>query len=129
MSKDLRSNVDVIHSLIPAVRTTTATGSTVDRQGFYSATVIIIAGAVSGAGSTTPSLLESDESGANFTTVGAGDLIGNFSAITNVANVIQRVGYRGTKRYLRVVGTVSGTHEVAYAGTVVLGHPRHAPVA
>ncbi|WP_373295092.1 hypothetical protein, partial [Streptomyces fuscichromogenes] len=73
---DLKSHVNVAQSLVPASRTTTATGTGVDLAGFDAAAVVLDLGA---AGGTTPSFtFEIQESNDNstFTAVAAADLDG-----------------------------------------------------
>lgn len=103
-TKDLKSNVDAAQSLTPAVRTASANGSAVDLRGYESAMVVFSMGAFTN-GEFTLTVEESDASGSGFTTVAAGDLAGTLTAIGSTAgqNAIQRVGYKGTKRYIRAV--------------------------
>lgn len=95
-----------------------------DLRGYESATVLIESGTITD-GTHTPKLQESDDN-TTYTDVAAGDLIGSFSNIAN--NSIQEVGYKGTKRYIRVAVTVTGaTTGGVYGATVVRGHPRSKP--
>lgn len=131
VSKELHSSVSVVQCLNPAVRSTTATGGTVDLQGYESAEMIIAAGAWTD-GVHTMSAEESDDD-STFTAVVAGDLIGAMPVIDGAADDDQayRVGYRGEKRYIRPKVTVTGSPAtgVLIGVVVVRGHPRHAPVA
>lgn len=124
--KDQKSNLGAAASLAPAARTASANGSGVDLQGFNAATVAFQVGAITD-GTHTPSVEESDDNAA-FTAVAAADLIGSLANLAS--NTVQRVGYRGSKRYLRAVATVAGaTTGGVYGALVVLGHPNEAPVA
>jgi len=88
--RDLYHNVNVASSLVPAVRTASATGSAVDLRGYDSAIVTVTFGAY-GDGTHTPKLQHS------------------------VANASQTIGYIGQRRYVRVVMTVaSASTGVAY---------------
>ena len=123
---DIKQIEDVQNSLTPVARTATTNGSGVDLSGFHSATVAFVVGTITD-GTHTPSVQESDDNSA-FTAVAAADLIGTLAALASSTN--QRVGYRGIKRYLRAVTTVSGaTTGGVYAGVVIRGDARKAPVA
>lgn len=124
--RDIKSNLGIATSLAPATRNATANGTGVDLQGFNAAMVVLQVGAITD-GTHTPKLQESDDNAA-FTDVAAADLIGEFAQLA--ANTNQRVGYRGAKRYVRVVATVvPGATGGAYGALVVKGEPNHAPVA
>lgn len=103
-TKDLKSNVDAVQSLTPAVRTVAANGTGVDLRGYESAMVVFSLGAFTD-GEFTPGVEESDSLGSGYTAVAAGDLAGTLTPIGSVAgqNAIQRVGYKGTKRFIRAV--------------------------
>jgi hypothetical protein len=118
--RDLKSNLDAALSLAPAARAATANGAAVDLQGFGAAVALVQFGAWTD-GTHTPELQESDD-GASFAAVAAADLIGAFSAVASAAgqNSVQRVGYRGGKRYLRGVIAVSGATTGALASFAVL---------
>lgn len=124
--KDLQSKIGFIISIIAAAITATANGAGVDLQGFNSATVLFSAGAITD-GTHTPKLQESDDN-STWNDVAAGDQVGTLVAIT--ANSQQKVGYKGTKRYIRAVSTVAGaTTGGIYSAIVVRGDADLAPVA
>lgn len=114
--KDVDKEVSVASSVAPAAAlVATTTGDAVDLLGFGAAVVVIHAG-VATDGTFVPTLEESNASGSGFTTVAAGNLSGSFADITASADeVVQEVGYLGTKRYIRVVLTES----VASAGAFI----------
>jgi hypothetical protein len=123
---DIKQAQDVQNSLAPAARTATANGSGIDLASFASATVAFSVGTITD-GTHTPKVQESDDN-STFTDVTAADLIGALAALAS--NVNQRVGYRGTKRYIRAVTTVAGaTTGGVYAGVVIRGDARKQPVA
>lgn len=123
---DIKQTLDAQNSLAPAARTATANGTGVDLANFHSANVVFIVGTITD-GTHTPSVQESDDN-STFTNVAAADLIGTLAALASNTN--QRVGYRGTKRYVRAVSTVAGaTTGGVYAGVVVRGDARKQPVA
>lgn len=129
--RDLVNNVDVVESLAPASRTATANGTGVDLRDFNSATVIIELGA---AGGTSPSFTfevqESDDD-STYTAVADADLLGDDEPVATEAAAPVKIGYSGTKRYLRVAITaVSGTSPTLLcAASVVRGHAALSPVS
>lgn len=126
--KDLYSNVGLEVAVVPATLTATNTSAAIDLQGYDSAMVIINTGAIGGAGNFTPKLTECATSGGTYTDVAAADLNGTFiSALA--ASSVYKVGYRGSKRFIKTVLTLnSGTNIVAGA-VIVKGNPLNGPVA
>lgn len=125
MKEDLRSNIDIAHSLAPAARTASANGAGVDLQGYESAVVVFYAGVVTD-GTHTPSIEESDDN-STYTAVSAAQTQGTLAVLA--ANVPQRVGYVGHKRYIRPVITAAGTTTGAVtSASVVRGDPAVAPL-
>ncbi len=128
--RDLKSNLDVVQSLAPAARTADADGTGADLLGYGSAVAVVAFGAWTD-GTHTPALEESDDN-STFTAVAAADLQGSFTACADADtdNTVQRVGYLGTKRYVRVALTVTGaTTGALSAAEIVRGHPASAPLA
>lgn len=129
--RDLKSILDVVLSLAPAVRTTgTANGTAVDLRGFDAAMVTFTTGAWTD-GTHTPSVQHSDD-GTNFTAVPADAIAGTLTAFTAAggANAVQRVNYLGGKRYLRgVIVTAGATNGATSEVAVVRGRPGVAPIA
>jgi hypothetical protein len=106
----------------------------IDRQGFESAGFVWGVGvdaALDGSNYWTPSVEESDTTAdADFTTVAAADLINNTLAVvdaTSEDDTLQLVEYIGSKRYVRIklteTGTLSGPHFVLG----LRGRPIHGP--
>lgn len=128
--KDIKNNIDIAHSLEPAVRATgTANGAAVDLQGYHAAALVVYFGAYTN-GTHTPALEHSDD-GTTFSATTASDLDGSFTAVASAggANTLQRVGYRGSKRYLRAVMTVaSGATGAASAAVVIRSMAGSEPV-
>lgn len=130
MKRDLKSSIDVAASLHPAARAASGTGAAVDCLGYDSALGIFSGGAWTD-GTHTPKLQESDD-GTTFTDVGTGDLQGSFTAVSGTASddVVQRVGYIGSKRYLRGFVTVAGgTTGALSAFAIVRGHAARQPLS
>ncbi len=121
----MKSNVDIVKSVNPAVHNADQTGSSVDLSGYDAALAIIISGALTD-GTHTPKLQESSDD-VTYTDVDSTDLEGSFSNIA--ANAVQRVGYKGMKRYVRVYVTSSGTTGCIYGASLLRGEPALAPLA
>ena len=63
-------------------------------------------------------------------TVGTGGIVKSLTA-AHASPTVDRVGYLGNKRYLKVLADFSGTHGTGTPIAVVVakGHPASAPVA
>jgi hypothetical protein len=130
-----------VQTLVPILGNTTAegTGVAVDRQGFQDALMIaevgISADTLSGALYWTIAFQESDTTTAGeFTNIAAADLEGGvndhvINAAAEDPTTIVR-GYRGTKRYLRILFTQTGTHTngTPISGIIILGRPSYIPI-
>ncbi|OQB51156.1 MAG: hypothetical protein BWX98_02571 [Candidatus Aminicenantes bacterium ADurb.Bin147] len=90
---------------------------------------------LSGSIKMTVSFQESDTTAGYFANVAAADLLGgaNDVVIDDAAEdeVIVTRGYLGSKRYVRILVTYTGTHTngTPISAVVIKGLPRHAPVA
>lgn len=123
--RDLKSNVDAVKSINPATYKTNQTGTGVDLKGYEAALAIVYSGVLTD-GTHTPKLQESDDD-VSYTDVAVDDLQGTFADIS--AGSIQRVGYQGGKRYIRVFAASSGATGAVYGAVIVRGLPHHAPAA
>jgi hypothetical protein len=133
----LYNQVLTVQSITQANRTNgTVNGTSTDllmnavgRQTFRSALVIVQTGTITD-GTHTVEVQESDDN-SSFTAVADADLQGTEPAVVAANdNVVFEIGYRGSKRYLRVVCVASGTTTGGTLGAViVLGLPRRYPVA
>lgn len=127
--KDGVSGISLTASLVPAVVTATTKGSHADLQGFRSATLIINTGAIAGDGLYVMSMQESDTTtDGDFTDVAAGDMLGSFPD-SLAASSVYRIGYTGTKRYIRAVITKTSGTSIAAGAVILCGAPAIAPVA
>lgn len=138
--KDLHNNVKVSVALNTALTTATAqvAGSAIDRQGYESLEFVAQTGAVT---ATTKSIsMKVQESAtstaSDFTDVAASDLLGtvaDFSftvaAGSPIANKVRKIGYRGNKRYVRVVRAGAASTTGIVGASAVQGNPHIAPVA
>jgi hypothetical protein len=127
--RDIANNIGVAQTLAPVDYAATTKGTAVDLQGFNSAAVIVNTGAITSAGLYAVSVQESDTTtDGDFTDVVAADLVGALPA-SLAATSVYKVGYVGSKRYIRAVITkTSGTSIVAGA-LVVKGNAADKPVA
>ncbi|MBT3921566.1 MAG: hypothetical protein HOF21_03225 [Nitrospina sp.] len=128
--KDLKNHIDVLASIKPAVYTASQNGTGVDLRGFDGAVCVFESGTVDNTDTDetySPKVQESDDN-STYTDVVAADLEGTLALM--VDDQIQRVGYKGNKRYIRNVMTLSGTTP-SFAGraSIVRGIPHQAPVS
>lgn len=126
--KDIQSRIGVVAAVVPATLTATNTSAAIDLQGYNGACVVINTGAVAGAGNFTPKLTECDTSGGTYTDVAAADLSGSFVSVL-VQNSVYKVGYKGSKRFLKTVLTLNSGTSIVAGAVVVLGEANKAPVA
>ncbi|MFT0532264.1 hypothetical protein ACMHYJ_05425 [Castellaniella hirudinis] len=119
---DLKNNIAVVSALAPAVHAATkADAAIIDLQGAGSATVIVNTGAIVGSGDYTISLRHGDASDLSGDAAASGDdLLGAFPA-TLTADTSYAVGYRGGKRYVRVVITKNSGTSIAAGAVIVKG--------
>ena len=115
----------VAEAIAPAAYTADANGTGIDLQGYDAAMVVFHPGTITD-GTHTPKVQESDDN-STWNDVAAADQEGTLSALAN--NTVQRVGYKGAKRYVKAVVTVTGaTSGGVYGAEVVRGLPDIAPV-
>lgn len=111
-------------SLAPIAITADGDGVGVDLKGFDSAVLVAVVGAIAGAGLVLPVAYESDDD-STYTAVAAADLDGAF--VNCVAGTAQYIGYKGSKRYVRMSSDyVSGT-SVVIGYYVVRSHAAYRP--
>lgn len=126
-TRDLASNIDVETSIAPDTRSTSVNGAGVDLQGFESAAIAFVVGAVDAA-TYTPTIEDSTDN-ASWGTVPGAQL--SATLVDLATNTNQRVGYRGGKRYVRAVITVSGSPSAGAetSAVVIRGNAAQRPVA
>lgn len=124
--KDLKNNVDAQKSIDPAAHTATINGAGVDLRDFRGGMAVFYPGTITD-GTHTPKIQESDDN-STWNDVAAADQEGTLAALASAT--IQRVGYKGAKRYVRAVSTVSGaTTGGVYGAVVMRGIPLRGPAA
>ncbi len=121
---DIKNSVSVASTIAPGDYDATQTGTGVDLANADSAAVIFAVGAVAN-NDFTFAIQESDDN-ASFTPVSADDLDGTVPAAP-VASAVTVVGYRGIKRYLRVVATDGGAGDAVFGVSVLTGKRRVQP--
>lgn len=130
MIRDLKSKLSPVLTLNPAAYATgTGTGTGVDLAGYNGAVAHWAMGAWTN-GTHTLKLQESSDN-TTFSDVGTADLSGSFTAVSaDAAGTFQRVGYIGSKRYIRGwLVTASGAAGMVQSVTIERGVPSQAPTA
>lgn len=150
--RDLHSNIKTVSHIIGSKTATVIPANGVDLKGFDSAEFILHVGTVTNiANSPQPSwefkLQESNDDSVFTDVLTAGDVLvgsaqspvvapdsssGVFLTVDDAAedDAVYRVGYIGTKRYVRVVATAANTPGATPMSAVaVLGHPSLSPTA
>jgi hypothetical protein len=130
---DMKSDITVTGAAALTVTTAAVAGQYVDMKGYEALTVAAHMGAISNAGAgVTFKLQHSDAVGnATFADCEAADVIGSIAAIdnTNQANLTRgTVGYRGNKRYVRLVATGSASANAVVTPVYIQGRAHSAPV-
>jgi len=141
--RDLVNNLAVISAIAPAVYAADNTPVVIDLLGFDSAMVAVHVG-VGGITFTGTNKLEMvmshSDDGTNFDAVTDGDLqgitgvsggiIASFKAAHPDATV-HEVGYKGNRRYLKLLADFSGTHGTGtpLSAVVIKGNAQQKPVA
>jgi hypothetical protein len=126
--RDLKNNLSVAESIVPATKTATAYGAGVDLQGAKSAMAAFSAGAKTGA--WTPAIQESDvgdTSPDTYTDVAAGDIEGTIAALS--ASAVAKYGYKGLKRYIRLGVTTADSPASLVIAANVITEPLAKPAA
>lgn len=136
--RDLVNNVHPVTAIAPAAAAADNTpfvSGWIDLKGFQSLTFIILLGALADADATFTTLVEhSDASdGTGAAAVGDAQLIGTealASANFGDDGETRKIGYAGSKRYVRLTVTPAGNAGNAFVAAVaLLGHPKDAPTA
>lgn len=124
--RDSASNVGVVASVVPQTASGNVTGDPVDTLGYDSVTLVVATGSSTGF-DVAAEVQASDSTGStSFAAADSAELVGAFKALE--ANAVQRVGYVGSKRYVRVV-LDHNSGSVDASAVAVLGHAHQRPVA
>jgi hypothetical protein len=137
--RDLASSLHFVPAIAPiAARTdnTAVVSAILDTKGYGSAVLAVVTGTNTDTNATFAALLEeSDDSGmSGATSVDDKDMIGTetLAGFTFADDVeCRKLGYTGSKRYIRATITPSGNDSgnIFLAGVWVLGHPASVPTA
>lgn len=147
--RDLFSDIKVAPLFVAAVATQAAnpTALAIDRAGYESVVFELLTGAggitFTGTNKIEWIVTECDTEGGSYTAVAAADLqlqtgesyatggIVRAIVAAHAAQTLKKVGYIGTKRYVKCVPVFGGTHSTGtlVAGAAVLGHAHSKPVA
>lgn len=141
--KDLYNDINVISAIAPIAVGTTGTGQTsspIDLKGYESAVLEASYGAITATDAVfSLTVFEGDTTGGSFTSVADADLIGTEAAAGVAAaatrvdgtseKVTKKVGYKGSKRYIKgsIVSTVTAATPVGL--NVIRGNPRVHPAS
>lgn len=110
---------------------TTTAGNIIDTQGFNALTFILSVGARTD-GTYTPLIEEGDDSGlSDAAAVADSDLVGTEAgAVISAANTVKKIGYVGSKRYVRLsVVSTSVTSGATVGATAIKGRPSVGSIA
>lgn len=137
MLRDLCNNIHVLRAISPVVVTdnTAQVSQIIDTAGYESLTFAINTGTLSDADATVTALVE-DGDAANLSDAAAVDdqfLIGTevlASFQFDDDNETRKIGYTGTKRYVRLTLTpAANTGNIPVGAIAILGHPVKRPTA
>jgi hypothetical protein len=136
MNREMESNIKAQVALAPQAITSDATtnGEWIDTAGYDSLTFLLATGALTD-GDYTPVIEEADA--ADYSDAAAVADAGLTKTEASAAftadgddKATSKIGYIGSKRYVRLSVVSTGTTSGALIGALaVLGHPSHAPIA
>jgi hypothetical protein len=138
---DLHSNITIAAALGAAVYSADPAAAIIDLQGYNSAEIVLsvgVGGIVFTSANKVEFVLSHSDDGSTFTPVDDGDLLGVSGTANGIikslvaaqaAATVSRFGYKGGKRYIKLLPDFSGTHATgtAMAANVILGDPASAP--
>lgn len=134
--QDLFNNIHPAQCVSPVVvaDNTASVGTVTDRQGYGALAYVIATGTLADADATFTALVEhSDQSGSGFTAVPDTELLGtdaNASFTFSDDDKTFKIGYRGSKRYVRLTITpAANAGNAPIAAVAILGAPNVAPTA
>ena len=133
MKFDLHNRIDVKRAISPVsiADNTAAVSQVLDMQGDCAAALVIALGSIADADATFTVLMEhSDASGSDFTAVADAELIGT-EALAGFQfdddNECRKIGYKGSKRYVRATVTPANNASAALISAVWITTPLDAP--
>ncbi len=135
MKRDLVNQIAVRNAFTAAAVTATGNGAIVDTQGFDAVAFLVAFTAVGAADADnylTFSVKESDSStfADGGTEITSPRILGTLPVINTTALTPRKFGVvLGTKRYLRLTFTETGTASATFGVLAALGSPLHAPAS
>lgn len=127
--RDIVHNIKIVQAIAPAVLAATATSAAIDLKGVESIAFVINSGAIVGAGAFSAKIQESDTPTAgDFTDVPTAYELGELPEVL-AADSVAKIGYRGHKRYVRLVLTKDSGTSLAAGAVAVMGGVHDRPVA
>lgn len=141
--RDIHSGMNVALLIAAAALSADNTPPAVDMRGYDAAEIVLAIGAggiTFDATNKIEFVLTHSDDDSTYTNVADADMLG-VSSITDgiiksltsahAAAAVYRFGYKGGKRYLKLLADFSGTHAAAtpIAATLIQGRPNDAPVA
>lgn len=127
--RDLISSIRTVQAIAPAVQSATVNGPAIDLRGAGRGAFVLNTGAIVTGGDFSAKLQESDTTtAADFADVAAGEVDTNAPA-TLAADSTYKLGYRGYKRYVRLVLTKAGGTSIAAGAVAVLTDLTERPAA
>jgi hypothetical protein len=136
--RDLHNNIKAVRAISPAAAVTNndpLVSQIVDRLGHDSLEFLILTGSLADVDATFTVLVEDGNSAtlADNTAVADAELFGTELAAAPLFsddNKVFKIGYNGSKRYVRLTITPgANTGDVYISAVAVLGHPAKSPVA
>lgn len=139
--KDLHNNIEVTSLLHAIAVATTQTITDIDLAGNNAAELVIDAGVDGGGVGLDGSnkivfTLQHSNDGTTYENVAAADMLGVTPSsgviltidATDEDDTLYHFGYVGGRRYLQLVGTVTGTISIPFSISLVKGHMQDSPV-
>ena len=141
--RDMASDLSAAPAILPAVYAANSTVISVDLKGYEGCTLYIhsgIGGIVFTGTNKIEFVLTHSDDDATYTNVASTDLVGapavsngivDSFVVAKAAASVKEIGYKGSKRYLQLLASFSGTHGTgtAIAAVAVRGFPLTGPTA
>lgn len=127
--RDLTSNIRAIAAVAPAVQSASVNGTAIDLKDAGRVAFVLNTGAIVSAGDFSAKIQESDTTtSGDFADVGEA-LFDSDAPATLEATSTYKLGYRGFKRYVRLVLTKAGGTSIAAGAVAVLSDLAERPEA
>ncbi len=137
-SKDMVNSLEVVQAIAPGTYKTgdDPTGLAIDTAGFESVTLALVVGGVTDEQTLT---LKHSYDNSSYADVESADVIARpgsdaaailsaFKVTGTTDDVVKMLGYKGSRRYLKVESTGGGSDGAIYSVIAILGNPKYGPV-